>query len=122
MPPIPSITVTIDLNRLTYTFTTANPSIDPATQFLPVNKAGQFSIATSGSNTNVTVVATLPPTATVTTPFVPAMGTVTASPASYEINAIGMVILSVPTYNGNTLSGVPLTISPKVDLTLTQSG
>ncbi|HVV84026.1 MAG TPA: hypothetical protein VHE35_13215 [Kofleriaceae bacterium] len=122
MPPVPQISVSVDTDAGTYTFTTSNPSVTPGAQPLPVIRLGNFTIVAVGKNSNITVVATLPTTATVTTPFSPSMQPVTKTAAQYQLTAIGMVTLSVPTYNGQSLTGTPLVVAPATSLTLTESG
>jgi hypothetical protein len=117
MPPVPQIFVSVDSSNQTYSFTT-NPSGNP----LVVLYGGSFSIVATGRETDITVVATLPSTATVTTPFTPALATVTTTQETYQLDAIGMVTLSVPTYNGVNLTGTPLVLAPFVSLTLSESG
>lgn len=120
MPPVPQIIVTVDTDNNTYEFTTV-PAVSPG-QSLVVNYQGNFTIVAGGRNDNITVVATLPATATVLTPFDPTLATVTTSSAMYQLLAIGGVSLAVPTYNGTALTGTPLVIAPLVDLTLAEAG
>lgn len=122
MPPVPQITVTIDLSNYTYTFSTANPSVTPGSQPLPVPLGGHFTIGSGNTYDGITVVATLPESATVTTPFEPAMDPVGTTYATYQLTAIGMVTLSVPSFGGRPLTGTPLVVAPETTLTLSESG
>lgn len=116
----PNITVTVDYAGGTYEFTT-DPYVKPPDEALPVARLGDFTIKAGGSNSNITVVATLPSTATETTPFDPTMQPVTTTTETYQLTAIGMVTLTVPTYGGRSLTGDPLTLAPAVSLELSSS-
>ena len=117
MPPVPQIFVSVDTDSHTYTFTTST-----STNPLAVLYGGNFSIVASGKHSDITVVATVPATATVTSPFTPALAIVTTTQDTYQLDAIGMVTLTVPTYNGVNLTGTPLVLAPFTTLTLTESG
>lgn len=122
MPPVPQITVTVDLNNYTYTFTTQNPSVTPGSQSLTVPIGGYFTIGSGNAITGINVVATLPASATVTTPFDPTMAPVGTSYETYQLTAIGQVTLSVPSHGGRPLTGTPLTVAAFTTLTLTEAG
>lgn len=116
----PSITVTVDTSAGTYEFTT-EPYVKPPDEPLPVDRLGNVSIKAGGSNSNITVVATLPSTATETAPFDPALQPVTTTAETYQVTAIGKVTLTVPTHGGRPLTGEPLTVAPLVALELSAS-
>lgn len=122
MAPVPQITVTIDLDTYTYAFTTENPSVTPGSEPLPVLLGGDFTIGSGNAYDNIVVVATLPDSATVTTPFSPEIRSVGPTYTTHQLTAIGMVTLSVPTYQNRPLSGTPLVIAPRTTLTLSEGG
>jgi hypothetical protein len=116
----PNITVTVDTTASTYEFTT-DPYVKPPEEPLPVDYQGSFTIKAGGKSDNITIVATIPSTATVTVPFDPAMDPVTTTVATYTLKAIGKVTLSVPDYGGRPLTGEPLMLAPVIVLTLEES-